>query len=140
MQKISFIFSFQIWLRKTIAALYLLTIAALSLMPARDLPHFTVFSAIDKVVHISMYLGLSFLACWSYEINRERMKPIYVLLVGVFMYGVLMEILQRTMHNGRNFDFKDMVANLTGAIVGIIIYRFFDRIRTENTGKQKIDS
>ena len=137
---ISFIFSFQIWLRKTIAALYLLTIAALSLMPARDLPHFTVFSAIDKVVHISMYLGLSFLACWSYEINRERMKPIYVLLVGVFMYGVLMEILQRTMHNGRNFDFKDMVANLTGAIVGIIIYRFFDRKRTENTGKQKVNS
>ena len=137
---ISFIFSFQIWLRKTIAALYLATIAALSLMPARDLPHFTVFSAIDKVVHISMYLGLSFLACWSYEINRERMKPIYVLLVGVFMYGVLMEILQRTMHNGRNFDFKDMVANLTGAIVGIIIYRFFDRKRTENTGKQKVNS
>jgi len=137
---ISFIFSFQIWLRKTIAALYLLTIAALSLMPARDLPHFTVFSDIDKAVHVSMYLGLSFLACWSYEVNRERMKPIYVLLAGVFMYGVLMEILQRTMHNGRNFDFKDMVANLTGAIVGIIIYRYFDRKRTENAGKQKINS
>jgi len=131
---ISFIFSFKIWLRKTIAALYLATIAALSLMPARDLPHFTVFSSLDKAVHISMYLGLSFLACWSYEISRDRMKPIYLLLLGVFMYGVLMEILQRTMHNGRNFDFKDMIANLTGAIAGILIFRYLDRMRTEKRG------
>ena len=59
------------------------------------------------------------------------MKPIYLLLTGVFMYGVLMEILQRTMHNGRNFEFMDMVANLTGAIVGILIYRYFDNKRLE---------
>ena len=128
---ISFIFSFKIWLRKTIAAIYLAIIAVLSLMPGRDLPHFTVFPEIDKVVHFSMYFGLSFLACWSFEIRRDRMIPIYLLLTGVFMYGVLMEILQRTMHNGRNFEFMDMVANLTGAIVGIIIYRYFDNKRLE---------
>ena len=128
---ITFIFSFKIWLRKTIAAIYLATIAVLSLMPVRELPHFTVFPEIDKVVHFSMYFGLSFLACWSFELSRDKMKSIYLLLAGVFMYGVLMEILQRTMHNGRNFDFKDMVANLTGAIVGIIIYRYFDSRRIE---------
>jgi len=128
---ISFIFSFKIWLRKTIAAIYLAIIAVLSLMPGRDLPHFTVFPEIDKVVHFSMYFGLSFLACWSFEIRRDRMIPIYLLLTGVFMYGVLMEILQRTMHNGRNFEFMDMVANLTGAIVGILIYRYFDNKRLE---------
>ena len=128
---ISFIFSFKPWLRKTIGIIYLAIVAVLSLMPSRDLPHFTVFPAIDKVVHISMYLGLSFLACWIYEIKRERMQPLYLLLAGVFMYGVLMEILQRTMHNGRSFDFKDMIANLTGAIVGILIYRYFDRKRRE---------
>ena len=129
---ISFIFSFKPWLRKTLAALYLATIAVLSLMPVNDLPHFTVFPEIDKAVHFSMYFGLSFLACWSYEPDRDRMKPVYLLLAGVFMYGVLMEILQRTMHNGRNFDFKDMIANLTGAVVGILIYRYFDRKRIES--------
>ncbi len=128
---ISFIFSFKPWLRKTIGALYLAIVAILSLMPSRDLPQFTIFPEIDKAVHICMYLGLSFLACWSYEIKRERMQPLYLLLAGVFMYGVLMEILQRTMHNGRNFDFRDMLANLTGAIIGIIIYRYFDRKHRE---------
>ena len=132
---ISFIFSFKLWLRKAIAAFYLAVVAVLSLMPAYDLPHFTVFPQIDKIVHFSMYFGMAFLACWSFEINRDRMKPLYLMLAGVFMYGVLMEILQRTMHNGRNFDFKDMLANLTGAIVGILVYRYFDRMRMEGNGK-----
>ena len=128
---ISFIFSFKLWLRRTIAIMYLGIIAILSLMPAYDLPHITVFANFDKLVHFSMYFGAAILACWSMDISRERMKPIYYLLIGVFMYGVLMEILQRTMHNGRNFEFKDMIANLTGAIVGIIVYRYLDRKRAE---------
>jgi VanZ family protein len=128
---ISFIFSFKLWLRRTIALFYLGVIVVLSLMPAVDLPHFTVFSGIDKAVHLCMYLGLSFLACWSLEINRKKMSPLYMMLAVIFMWGVLMEILQRTMHNGRNFDFRDMIANLTGAIIGIVIYRYFDRKRAE---------
>ena len=63
-----------------------------------------------------------------------------VLLAGVFMYGVIMEILQRTMHNGREFDFKDMIANLTGTIIGLLIYRYFDRLHaglsSENADKK----
>jgi VanZ family protein len=124
---ISFIFSFKPWLRKTIAILYLVTIAVISLIPSHDLPQFTKFKDIDKVIHVCMYMGLSFLACWSFEIRRDRMKPLYLMLAAVFMYGVLMEILQRTMHNGRDFDFKDMLANLMGTIVGILIYRYFDK-------------
>jgi VanZ family protein len=135
---ISFIFSFKTWLRKTLAALYLAVIAILSLMPVNDLPHFTVFPAIDKAVHFSMYFGLSFLVCWSLEVNRDRMKPLYLMLAGVFMYGVLMEILQRTMHNGRNFDFRDMIANLTGAVAGILLYRYFDRKHRESLVDQTL--
>jgi len=124
---ISFIFSFKPWLRKTIGSVYLAIVALLSLLPSYDIPDIQLFPGADKLVHICMYLGLSFLACWSYEIKRERMQPVYLLLAGVFMYGVLMEILQRTLHNGRDFDFKDMLANLTGAIIGILIYRYFER-------------
>jgi VanZ family protein len=128
---ISFIFSFKLWLRKTIGTMYLAGLVIISLMPAGDLPHIAVFSSFDKAAHFIMYLGLSFLVCWSIDLNRNRLGPIYMLLSGIFMWGVLMEILQRTMHNGRNFDFKDMVANLAGAWVGILIYRYFDRKRTE---------
>ncbi len=65
------------------------------------------------------------------------MMPLYILLAGVFLWGVLMEILQRTMHNGRNFEFRDMIANLTGAIIGLMIYRYFDKRRIEIESKSK---
>ena len=126
---ISFIFSFPIWLRKTIGLVYLLMIALLSLMPVDVLPDFTVNKGIDKVIHVGMYLGLALVAGWSFNITRKRMKPVFYLLAGVFMWGVLMEILQRTMHNGRNFDFRDMVANLSGAIIGLLIFRHLDKMR-----------
>jgi len=128
---ISFIFSFKPWLRKTIAAFYLVIIAFLSLLPSYDIPDISLFPGADKVVHICMYLGLSFLACWSYDISHKGMRFMYLVLAGVFMYGVVMEILQRTMHNGRDFDFKDMIANLTGTIFGLLIYRLLDRQRSE---------
>jgi VanZ family protein len=134
---ISFIFSFKPWLRRTIGLIYLGAVAFVSLMPANDLPHITVYQGFDKAVHLSMYLGLSFLACWCFGISRKNMIPFYILLAGVFNWGLLMEILQRTMHNGRNFEFIDMIANLTGAIIGLLIYRFFDRRRIELAAKSK---
>ena len=135
---ISFIFSFKPWFRKTIGSVYLVVIALLSLLPSYDIPDIQLFPGADKLVHMCMYLGLSVLACWSYDISHHRMKFMYLLLVGVFMYGVLMEILQRTMHNGRSFDFKDMIANLTGAIIGLVIYKYLDKLRERALGVKEM--
>jgi VanZ family protein len=132
---ISFIFSFKPWFRKTLGAIYLAALVIISLMPARDLPHIAAFTSFDKAAHFGMYLGLSFLVCWGLDLRQIRMRPIYLLLSGVFFWGVLMEILQRTMHNGRNFDFRDMIANLAGAWVGILIYRYFDKLRAKTVEK-----
>lgn len=124
---ISFIFSFKPWLRLTLGFLFLITVAILSLMPSRDLPGFAVYVVVHKIAHICMYFGLSFVACWSFRIKPDRMRLMYLLLAVIFMYGVLMEILQRSMHNGRDFHFSDMLANLTGAIAGILIYKHLER-------------
>ncbi len=132
---ISFIFSFKLWLRRTIGFIYFGIVAFLSLMPAQDLPHLTVYAGFDKLVHFSMYLGAAILACWSMDLGLKRVRPLYYLLAGVFLYGVLMEILQRTMHNGRNFEFRDMIANLTGAVAGILVYRYLEKKRIELADK-----
>lgn len=55
------------------------------------------------------------------------MPPMYLLLTGVFLWGVLMEVLQRLMSNGRAMEITDMLANLAGAVAGLIVYRFLDR-------------
>lgn len=124
---ISFIFSFKNWQRKVLAILYLGIVAVLSLMPANDLPGIASYQIVHKIAHLCMYLGLSIIALWSLRIRPQQMKLIYLLLAAIFMYGATMEVLQRLMHDGRTFHFSDMLANLTGAIAGILIYRYLER-------------
>ncbi|MFA5973285.1 MAG: VanZ family protein [Lentimicrobiaceae bacterium] len=121
---IKFIFSIKPWLRITIGLLYLVLIVLLSLLPTSDLPDIPLFSGEDKWIHSCMYLGLGFIACWSLDFSEKARKPhLFLLLTGVFMWGVLMEVLQRLMSNGRGMEILDMVANMVGAVAGLILYK-----------------
>jgi VanZ family protein len=124
---ISFIFSLKPWLRITLGLIYLVLIILLSLLPTSNLPDIPFFSGEDKWIHFCMYMGLGFVACWSLDMRGKRMPSLYMLLAGVFAWGVLMEILQRLMSNGRGMELLDMLANLAGAVAGLIVYRFMDR-------------
>jgi len=74
-----------------------------------------------------MYLGLGFVASWSLDRKGKSMPPLYVLLLSLFMWGVLMEVLQRLMSNGRGMEILDMLANLAGAVAGLILYKYMSR-------------
>jgi VanZ family protein len=99
----------------------------LSLLPSSDFPDIPYFSGEDKWIHFCMYAGLGFLTCWSLDTRGRRMPPLFVLLIGVFLWGVLMEVLQRLMANGRSMEILDMLANLAGAIAGLILYKYMNR-------------
>jgi len=121
-------FSIKPWLRYTLSFIYLVIIVLLSLLPTSDFPDVPFFSGEDKYIHICMYLGLGFLACWSLDFrDKERLPSIILLLAGVFMWGVLMEVLQRLMSNERGMEMLDMLANLAGAIAGLIFYKLLER-------------
>lgn len=129
------LFSIKPWLRYTLSAIYLVTIVLLSLLPTSDLPDVPLFSGEDKYIHICMYLGLGFLACWSLDFrDRKQLPSLIYLLVGVTFWGVLMEILQRLMSNGRGMEFMDMLANFAGAIAGLVLYKIMERKRETISG------
>ena len=87
-----------------------------------------------------MYLGLGFLACWSLDFRgKERLPSLIILLAGVFMWGVMMEVLQRLMSNGRGMELLDMLANLAGAIAGLIFYKLVERKRIKGILKFQLD-
>ncbi len=124
---LKFIFSIKPWIRYALAALYLVLIVLLSLLPTSDFPDIPLFSGEDKYIHICMYLGLGFVASWSLDRKGKTMPPLYILLAGVFMWGVLMEVLQRLMSNGRGMEISDMLANLAGAFAGLMIYKYLNK-------------
>ena len=118
---ITILFSIHQWLRITLSLIYLGGIAFLSLLPPNDLPDIPLFHGADKIIHACMYLGLSWLACWSMHAEIKH-KWYYLIILFSIGWGVMMEIFQFLMHLGRSFEFNDMIGNSIGTLIGVLIY------------------
>lgn len=120
---ISFFLNFRQSFRFFLVIVYVGCIAALSLLPMRDLPHIHEFPGFDKLVHFSMYFIFSILLSWALktELNYNWLFLVVPVTVG---WGVFMEFMQLSMHLGRSFDVNDIIANSIGVVVGIVLYLF----------------
>ena len=79
----------------------------------RNVPSFAHLTS-DKVLHFGGYFAL---AVWFGGVTRTRRYP----LVGVLLIalGGVLEILQGVMHNGRNAEWLDLLADALGVIAGL---------------------
>lgn len=100
---------------------YLLVVAVLSLMPSDNIPNIPLFPGADKLIHASLYVGLSFLSCWSFPYHHQKYFLLWMVLFTAF-WGIMMEVLQLIMHAGRSFELFDQLANTTGAVLGAVLY------------------
>jgi VanZ family protein len=123
---VSLLFSIRQWLRITLSLVYLGCIAFLSLLPPDEFPEIPLFPGADKIVHACMYLGLTWLACWSMHAEIRR-KWYYLIILFSVGWGVIMEIFQLWMHLGRSFDFWDIFGNSIGTFIGAVIYLLMAR-------------
>ena len=95
----------------------------LSLVPSSYIPRFASLSFLsDKVVHalIYFYLGYIGLLC-SFKINRE------VIICLVFGFGLIIEIIH-SYHPFRFFEYLDLLANLIGVTIALLIFRIKNNI------------
>jgi len=71
-----------------------------------------------------MYAGLGWMLMWAFY-KENLSKPIRVFLfLSIPVWGILMEVMQLFMHQGRSFSWLDILANLVGAIIGVLVYRW----------------
>lgn len=94
---------------------------------------------IDKVFHISAYLGLAVL--WL-GVMRWRgtakasitTKEILIAIVIITIYGILIEVLQGALTAERQADYQDVIANSIGMALGIGAFLLFlnksDRLKS----------
>lgn len=118
---ISFIFSFPRWLRLLLSLIYLGILALLSMMPSQEVPQWELFPGFDKLVHGCMYFGFTILACWTFHAEEKRKWIIFIVLFAI-SWGMLMEIVQLKMMEGRAFEWTDEISNSIGALFGAITY------------------
>jgi VanZ family protein len=81
---------------------------------------------LDKLAHFIMYSVLVFLMLHASKEVKNNIdlsnKTLLFIVLGVLLYGFLLEVLQSTKLIGRNASFTDMLANIIGIFVGILLY------------------
>ena len=101
------------------ALVILIAITVFSLLPPRsgmELP------TNDKVGHFLAYGTFSMNVCLLF--NRWK-KELLFSLIGIVLYGVLIEFLQGFVH--RETSFYDFLANTAGVAIGVTIIALFRR-------------
>lgn len=71
----------------------------------------------DKVVHFVTFFLLTTCFYWILDTSRRRTLN-FTLLVCTAGLGLGFEIVQGFLPNGREFDFYDIIANITGSLAG----------------------
>ena len=111
--------------------LWALVIALLSGFPGNKIPDVPVWN-IDKLIHIGMYLPLSFFLFLA--LNSQYPKPknrylfICFVVVSCIFYGGIMEILQHYIFINRSGNVYDFIANAIGSILGVLIYPYIIKL------------
>ena len=111
------------------AIIWTITIAVLCLESSSDLPSVKVVG-IDKIVHVTFHFV--FVNLWYlFFVNNNFTKNYSNLVTKTFFlsvsYGVLIEIAQQLFTKTRQADVLDVLANITGAILAVIMIKILSQ-------------
>jgi VanZ family protein len=107
--------------------LWALLIFVLSSIPSRNLPPLDVFG-MDKIAHCAVY----FVLCWLIHrslVQRKRLTMFSSLAISAvlaILYGMTDETHQLFVE-GRNASLPDLMADATGALMYVLIHRWFPK-------------
>ena len=109
-----------------VCILYSVFISILFLLPTKEIPKlFDTFIPIDKLVHVSIFLVLTFL--WLLYVNSilNDTKPIVLLfiLIASLFYGILIEVIQELYVSSRGAEVLDVIADLLGTSLGLLFFK-----------------
>jgi VanZ family protein len=113
------------------AILWAVAIFVFSSIPGTSIPNFSIFSQ-DKALHAAVFFVFAFLLYRSFSIpnlspSRPRRAGLWTLAVAS-LYGVFDEVHQLFV-TGRSSDYRDVLADVVGALAFLLLVWFRDRLR-----------
>ena len=108
-----------------IASLFSVFITVISLKESEGLSNILI-PFLDKILHLSAYIVLTVLWSMYFTYLSPNTKTVKVLtFVALFLtvYGIVIEVLQSQLTVTRMSEFNDIVANFSGIIIGILIFK-----------------
>ena len=76
----------------------------------------------DKYQHAVAYFAVTFSWIWSFQTRNNNKSMQLKILFAVFLFGVLMEVLQEVMTNYRTADVFDVLANTSGIVLAYLFF------------------
>lgn len=103
-----------------IALFFSFFILMMSLINGGSIPLNT-FNFSDKLLHSTAYMVLMWV--WMMTLKQRGMsKSVFILLIGLTLFGIVVEGLQASLTESRTADWKDAVANFIGLIMGMTTF------------------
>ena len=109
------------------AIIWLLFITTLLCIPGTELPKITWEDKIwlDKWIHVLLFMILVILWNKVYSgkksIHDNTRKMFFQIMIVGFVYGILMELVQKYFIPYRSFDVRDILADGVGSFMGYLI-------------------
>ena len=105
-----------------IALFFSFFILMMSLINGSSIPLHT-FNFSDKILHSTAYMVLMWV--WIMTLKQRGMsKSVFILLIGLTLFGIVVEGLQTSITESRTADWKDAVANFIGLIIGMTTFNW----------------
>lgn len=77
----------------------------------------------DKLIHALSYFLLTFGWFLCYKRESKKIKISVIIVLAVFIYGIIIEILQGIVTKNRQPEIYDAFANLIGIIIGAVVFK-----------------
>ena len=110
-----------------IAILYSIAILVLSLIRLQNVDIIKIESS-DKIYHTACYAIMMII--WSiflkFRLKNQSVKKYLILAMSIISYGIVIEYLQLTLTNYREFDWWDVLANSIGVISAFGALKFYE--------------
>lgn len=110
------------------AVLYTITIIYGSLIKTSNIPELYLGLS-DKVIHAVAYF---FLSCiWFFGVFSKKsnfFKTIFAVAGIIFIFGIIIEVLQEVFSTGRQADFYDVMANCVGILAASVLIISLNKI------------
>ncbi|MCB0475596.1 MAG: VanZ family protein [Flavobacteriaceae bacterium] len=112
------------------AILLTILIAFLSLITSKSFVTAINVDNSDKYGHFISYFLLAY--AWLYATRPfSKISKTAVVLSTIF-YGIILEVLQGTLTTDRSADIFDILANSTGVVLAVLLFKRLDKFSDEN--------
>ena len=81
----------------------------------------------DKILHIFAYIV--FVIIWYYTLFSLLVEQVFLkVILGAFIYGIIIEVLQGILSTHRQFEISDLLANGIGIAIAVLIIKAIQRL------------